>query len=61
MKVGKTVKCKGADYAVESVHSVAEVIPEIWANGMDGGDDDQRIKRSKSELETVLSTAAVGA
>ncbi|KAJ1423797.1 Pyrimidine 5-nucleotidase [Sesbania bispinosa] len=55
--VGKTVKSKGADYAVESVHSVAEVIPEIWANGMDG--DDERLTRTKSELDAVFNTAAV--
>ncbi|XP_027366124.1 uncharacterized protein LOC113872625 [Abrus precatorius] len=57
--VGKTVKSKGADYVVESVNNVAQVIPEIWANAMDG--DDERITRSKSELDAVLATAAVGA
>lgn len=55
--VGKTVKSKGADYAVESVNSVAEVIPEIWASGMDG--DDERLTRTKSELDAVFNTAAV--
>ncbi|KAK7343587.1 hypothetical protein VNO77_12430 [Canavalia gladiata] len=57
--VGKTVKSKEADYAVECVNHVAQVIPEIWANEMNG--DDQRITRSKSELEAVLATATVGA
>ncbi|MED6131622.1 hypothetical protein PIB30_011476 [Stylosanthes scabra] len=57
--VGKTVKCKGADYAVESVHSVPQVIPEIWVSEMDGGDE--TLTRSKSDLEAVLTTAAVGA
>ncbi|XP_072059974.1 uncharacterized protein C24B11.05 isoform X2 [Arachis hypogaea] len=57
--VGKTVKCKGADYAVESVQSVPQVIPEIWVSEMDGADE--TLTRSKSDLEAVLTTAAVGA
>ncbi|TKY51142.1 hypothetical protein E2542_SST22652 [Spatholobus suberectus] len=57
--VGKTVKSKGADYAVECVNNVAQVIPEIWADEMDGGD--QTITRTKSELEALLATAVVGA
>ncbi|KAG5152929.1 hypothetical protein AAZX31_10G236400 [Glycine max] len=57
--VGKTMKSKGADYAVESVHNLAQVIPEIWANEMDGGDP--TMTRSKSELEAVLACALVGA
>ncbi|KAI4345621.1 hypothetical protein L6164_012723 [Bauhinia variegata] len=57
--VGKTVKTEGADYALEVVNNLAQVIPEIWLGGMDGGD--QRITRTKSELEAVLTTAAVGA
>ncbi|KAL2324389.1 hypothetical protein Fmac_023447 [Flemingia macrophylla] len=57
--VGKTVKSEGADYAVECVNSVPQVVPEIWANQMDG--DDGTMRRTKSELEAVLATAAVGA
>lgn len=53
------MKSKGADYAVESVHNLAQVIPEIWANEMDGGDP--TMTRSKSELEAVLACALVGA
>ena len=59
MKVGRTVKSQGADYAVESVHSVPQVIPEIWVSEMDG--DDERLTRTKSDLDAVLTTAAVGA
>lgn len=59
IKVGKTVKSKGAEYAVESVNNVPQVIPEIWASEMDG--DDQRITRTKSELDAVLTAATVGA
>ncbi|CAJ1977226.1 unnamed protein product [Sphenostylis stenocarpa] len=57
--VGKTVKSKEADYAVEFVSNVAQAIPEIWANEMDG--DDETMTRTKSELESVLATAVVGA
>lgn len=57
--VGKTVKSEGADYVVECVNSVPQVIPEIWGNEMDG--DDGTMRRTKSELEAVLATAAVGA
>ncbi|XP_061338655.1 uncharacterized protein C24B11.05 [Gastrolobium bilobum] len=57
--VGKTVKIKEADYVVECVNNVAQVIPEIWASGMDG--DDQRVARTKSELDAVLTSAVVGA
>ncbi|KAK4587246.1 hypothetical protein RGQ29_024095 [Quercus rubra] len=55
--VGKTVKSKEADYALENVNNLAQVIPEIWVNGMDGGD--QRISRSKSEIESILAITAV--
>ncbi|KAH1036107.1 hypothetical protein GLYMA_20G144800v4 [Glycine max] len=57
--VGKTEKSKGADYAVECVNDLAQVIPEIWANEMDG--EDQTMTRTKSELEAVLACAVVGA
>lgn len=57
--VGRTVKSKGADYAVESVNNIPQVIPEIWGSEMDGGD--QRITRTKSELDAVLTAATVGA
>lgn len=60
MKVGKTVKTKEADYALEGVNKLAQVIPEIWDNGMDG-DDESMIKRTKSDLDAFLTTAAVGA
>ncbi|GMY27434.1 hypothetical protein FCV25MIE_22676 [Fagus crenata] len=57
--VGKTVKSKEADYALENVNNLAKVIPEIWVSGMDGGD--QRISRSKSEIDSILAITAVGA
>ncbi|GLT99662.1 hypothetical protein SLE2022_170860 [Rubroshorea leprosula] len=58
--VGKTMKNKDTDYAVESVHDMVHVIPEIWVNGSDGGD--QGISRTRSELGAILSTTTpVGA
>ncbi|OMO59402.1 HAD-superfamily hydrolase, subfamily IA, variant 3 [Corchorus olitorius] len=58
--VGKTVKTKEADYAMETVNNLAQVIPEIWVNQTDGGDE--RITRSISELDSMLAAATpVGA
>ena len=51
------MKSKEADYALENVNNLAQVIPEIWVHGMDGGD--QRISRSKSEIESILAITAV--
>ncbi|KAJ7954896.1 Haloacid dehalogenase-like hydrolase (HAD) superfamily protein [Quillaja saponaria] len=55
--VGKTVKSKEADYVLEMVKNLGQVIPEIWVSGMNG--DDRRIRRSKSELAAILTTTAV--
>ena len=59
MQVGKTVKTKDADYASETVNNLAQVVPEIWVNKSDGGD--QRINRSKSEIDSIMATTSVGA
>ncbi|XP_021291115.1 uncharacterized protein LOC110421768 [Herrania umbratica] len=57
--VGKTVKTKEADYAIETVNNLAQVIPEMWVNEADG---DERISRTRSELEAILAaTTPVGA
>lgn len=61
MKVGKSVKCEGADYAVESVNKLTQVIPEIWAGRNSEGSEHKMIQRSKSELETILTTTPIGA
>lgn len=58
--VGKTVKSKEAEYCVERVNQLAQVVPEIWAGGMDGADG-KRISCSKSDLDAILSPTAVGA
>ncbi|GAV84837.1 HAD_2 domain-containing protein [Cephalotus follicularis] len=57
--VGKTVKSKEGDYVMETVHNLAQVIPQIWVSARDGGD--QRIDRGNSELESLLTTTPVGA
>ncbi|KAL5541592.1 hypothetical protein UlMin_009302 [Ulmus minor] len=57
--VGKSVKTKEADYALETVNNLAQVIPEIWVSGTEGGD--QRISRTRSEIDSILATTAVGA
>ena len=56
VKVGKSVKSKEADYVIENVNSLAQVIPEVWVSGMDGGD--QRISRTKSEIDSILAITA---
>ena len=59
MKVGKAVKSKEADYVVEHIHNLAQVIPEIWVGGTGGGD--QRISRTRSEMDAALAATTVGA
>jgi len=53
------VKSKEADYVLEHIHNLAQVIPEIWARGTDSGD--QRISRTRSEMDAVLTATTVGA
>jgi putative hydrolase of the HAD superfamily len=57
--VGKTMKTKEADYALEKVNNLAQVIPEIWVNGVEKGEP--RISRTNSEIESSLAITAVGA
>ncbi|KAK3222371.1 hypothetical protein Dsin_009396 [Dipteronia sinensis] len=57
--VGKTVKIKEADYALENINNLTQVVPEIWVSKSDGGD--QRINRTRSEMDLVLTTTSVGA
>ncbi|XP_022138389.1 uncharacterized protein LOC111009574 [Momordica charantia] len=58
--VGKAVKSKEADYAMETVHNLAQAIPEIWVS-VESDDDDEMINRSRSEVDSVLVATAVGA
>ncbi|XP_050215453.1 suppressor of disruption of TFIIS [Mercurialis annua] len=59
--VGKTVKSKESDYAVERVINLPQVIPEIWMRGEDLDDDNQRINRTRSEMDLALAATPVGA
>ncbi|KAK4266353.1 hypothetical protein QN277_027293 [Acacia crassicarpa] len=61
--VGKRGKSKEADYAVENVNQVAELIPEIWGCQPDG-QDQRTVPTTKSEFDSRIpttTTAAVGA
>ncbi|CAL1396786.1 unnamed protein product [Linum trigynum] len=53
--VGKTVKSPEADYVLEKIHNLAQVVPEIWAAA--AGDRINRSK-SKSDMDSILVTAA---
>lgn len=58
MKVGKTTKTEGADYAVETVTDIVQVIPEIWYSEEE---DNKSISHSRNEMDTALATTIVGA
>ncbi|XVE81595.1 hypothetical protein DITRI_Ditri15bG0077500 [Diplodiscus trichospermus] len=49
--VGKTVKTKEADYAIEAVNNLVQEIPEIWVKEMDGRTE--RISRNRSDLDAI--------
>ncbi|KAK3021570.1 hypothetical protein RJ639_046277 [Escallonia herrerae] len=55
--VGKTMRTKEADYAMEDVHNLVQVIPEIWYKG----EDEQRLNRTRSDIESILTATPVGA
>ncbi|KAK9146668.1 hypothetical protein Sjap_006571 [Stephania japonica] len=57
--VGQQEKSEGADYVVENMVNLPKAVPEIWIGGSDGGD--QRIARTRSELDAVLAAMTVGA
>ncbi|KAK9086791.1 hypothetical protein Syun_029185 [Stephania yunnanensis] len=57
--VGKQEKTDGADYVVENVNYLPKAVPELWVGGSDG--EDQRIARTRSEIDAVLAATAVGA
>lgn len=58
-QVGKTMKTKEADYALEAINNLAQIVPEIWVN-KSKDTDVQQIGRTKSEID-FLSITAVGA
>ncbi|KAL8515225.1 hypothetical protein ACS0TY_014077 [Phlomoides rotata] len=60
--VGKSSKSKEADYAIETVPNMVQVIPEIWLSEEEGdGDDDDIISHTKNEMESIFAPTAVGA
>lgn len=64
MKVGSAIKSRGADYAVETLTNMVQVIPEIWENEEDENNNNNQKKMisdtRRSEMDSVLSaTTAV--
>ncbi|PIA44879.1 hypothetical protein AQUCO_01700450v1 [Aquilegia coerulea] len=61
LRTALVMKSKEADYALESILNLRQVIPEIWImNGTDGGN--HQIKRTRSEImDSVLPATPVGA
>lgn len=57
--VGKTVKTIEADFVLESINNLPQVIPDIWASKPKG--ENNSIMRTGSDLEAVLTATPVGA
>lgn len=57
LKVGRTTKTNEADYALEMVTDLVQVVPAIWYTKEE---EDQKITRTRSEMD-FLATTAVGA
>ncbi|KAI8566245.1 hypothetical protein RHMOL_Rhmol02G0025200 [Rhododendron molle] len=57
--VGKSGKFKEADYALENINSLAQAIPEIWFG--EGENENHGLSRTRSQIDSVLATASVGA
>ncbi|MCD9560062.1 hypothetical protein HAX54_018494 [Datura stramonium] len=55
--VGRSTKTKEADYAIEMVTDMVQVVPAIWYKKEE---EDQNITRTRSEMD-FLTTTAVGA
>lgn len=53
------MESKEADYVLETINNLGQVIPEIWISGTDSGD--QRISRTKSEIDSIAAITTVGA
>ncbi|KAF8042273.1 hypothetical protein BT93_A0790 [Corymbia citriodora subsp. variegata] len=55
--VGKTVKTKEADYALQTVNDLPNVVPGIWVNPIHGSaGDDQIINATRSgEIDSILT------
>jgi putative hydrolase of the HAD superfamily len=55
--VGRAIKSKEADYALETLSNMVQVIPEIWVSEK----DEERIGHSRNDMDSILATTAVGA
>ncbi|KAG9157139.1 hypothetical protein Leryth_019090 [Lithospermum erythrorhizon] len=53
--VGRAIKTKEADYAIEDVSNLMQVIPEIWYNEK----NDSRHTRNEMELDSILTTTTI--
>ncbi|KAL7105221.1 hypothetical protein ACP275_07G030500 [Erythranthe tilingii] len=62
--VGSAIKSKEADYALEILTNMAQVIPEIWVinEEINANDSDKkRISHALTEIDSLLSATSVGA
>ncbi|CAH9085816.1 unnamed protein product [Cuscuta epithymum] len=56
--VGTTSKSKECDYALENIHDLIRVIPEIW---FEKENDDQKVCCTRSQMGSFLAPTTVGA
>ncbi|GER44695.1 haloacid dehalogenase-like hydrolase superfamily protein [Striga asiatica] len=56
--VGRSIRCKGADYALESLGDMVQVIPALWVNEED---DKERVIHKRGEMESIIAPTPVGA
>ncbi|MCL7035871.1 hypothetical protein MKW94_000661 [Papaver nudicaule] len=50
--VGKSQRCQGADYALESIHNIREVLPELW--GDVGEKKSEKVVGNEITIETSV-------
>ncbi|XP_075523995.1 uncharacterized protein C24B11.05-like [Primulina tabacum] len=55
--VGQAIKSKEADYALETITNMVQLIPEIWQKE----ESDKIILSARSEIDSVLAPTTVGA
>ncbi|KAF6167286.1 hypothetical protein GIB67_043147 [Kingdonia uniflora] len=59
--VGKAVKSKDADFAVENINNLREAVPEIWGiREIDVGDERQTVY-TNSDIDCIATVTPVGA
>ena len=63
-QVGKRVRSKDADYALESIGALRRVIPEIWGAAGDGSErSDHGIDKMpmRSDLDSIIQPTSIQA